>query len=360
MNETGKQNLLGPWNCCTAAAVCLVGIVILLIVFVPLLLKRNEERFLRAEAAKVKADSTGHLSLHNLKVIEYLLHDAECKEKITVVDVSGDSISYISDKRLQSLKQFPHLKTIYLEYIGNCDSCLEGIQGMTSLEELQFARAGISAKGMQFIIGFPNLKRISFDERTDLACLDALKGHTGIESLGLGEYSTSSDRLAFIKTLPNLRKLSLYLALNDGEVLDLHGLPKLEELCLGDSVATDNALAGLEEMNNLTSLDCEGHKITDAGMGHLCNNLKLRRLHLMWQPITDAGLEQLSILTGLEDLNLCKTKITDAGLKYLKKMNSLQKLDIQLTNVTFQGMTDLHQVLPNCMIEWRPPTIDKP
>jgi len=336
MNETGKRNLLGPGNCCLAAAVCLVGIVILLIIFVPMLLKRNEERFLRAEAAKVKADSTGHLWLHNLKVIEYLLHDAECKEKITVVDVSGDSIPDISDKRLQSLKHFPHLKTIYLEYARNCDSFLEGIQGMTSLEELQFGRAGVSAKGMRYIIGFPNLKRLSFDERTDITCLDALKGHTGIESLSLGEYSTSTDRLAVIKTLPNLRKLSLNLALNDGEELDLHGLPKLEELCLGDSVATDNALAGLEEMKNLTSLDCEGHKITDAGLMHLRNNPKLKQLRLMWQPITDAG------------------------LKYLKGMNALQKIDLQLTNVTQQGVKNLQQALPNCTIEWRPPTIDKP
>jgi Leucine-rich repeat (LRR) protein len=305
MKETDKRRLLSPKNCCLASIIFLAGIVVLLIFFAPKIGKQN----IAASIAQVKA--TGKIYLYDPEVIDYLLQDAECRDKLTEVDFMGDFVSDISDKRFHSLKQFPHLKIIRLEYLGNVDGFLDGIQGMMSLEELSFHRSGVSEKGMHCITGFPNLKRLDFDDHTDLALLDALKGHTGIECLGLYEYKTSNDRLAFIKSFPNLRSLSLEVDLND-YVLDLHGLPKLEELYLGDSMATNEAMANLEEMKNLTKLDCEGHNITDA------------------------------------------------GLKYLKKMVALRKLDIRFTNVTEKGVKDLQQALPNCTIKWRPPTTGKP
>jgi hypothetical protein len=94
---------------------------------------------------------------------------------------------------------------------------LEGIQGAKSLEEIGLHRAGVSDKGMHHVLGFPNIKRLAFDERTPLSCLQSLKGNPKIESLGLYEYDASADELRFIKSLPNLRKLSLELDLKGGK-----------------------------------------------------------------------------------------------------------------------------------------------
>jgi internalin A len=343
MKETGKRKLLSPLHLCLALIICLAGIVVLLIFFPYKIGKQNAA----TSISEVKA--TGKISLSDSAAVEYLLQDDECKDKLTEVDFMGDFISDISDKRFNSLKHFPHLKIIQLAYLGPVDVFLDGIQGMESLEEVTFHRSGVSEKGMGCIIGFPNIKRLSFDDHTDFALLDALKNHTGIESLWLSDYKVANSRLAFLRTLPNLRKLGLTLELTDE--LDLHGLPKLENLYLGDSLATDKTLANLEEMKDLAILDCEGHNITDSGIEHLRDKSKLKRLNLIFQPISDAGLEHLSVLTNLVYLNLCNTKITDAGLEHLKKLKALRKLDIQYTNVTDQGLKDLQQALPDCKIE---------
>jgi internalin A len=342
---------LGGWKSCLPVAACIVAVLALLIVLVPWLDKRFHEASLRAKIASVRADNTGRIMPLDPAILEGLLQDAECTNKVTEVWIIGDFTPNVSDERFRLLKQLPHLRIIRLEYVGSVDALLENIQGMPSLEDLAFHRAGVSEKGMRRVTGFPNLKRLSMDGRTDVACLDALKGHTGIESLGLYEYEIRADRLGFLKTLPNLRELSLELELVGGAALNLRGLPKLQKLSLDGSLATDAALASLEEMGDLTDLDLSGDKITDAGLAHLRHHRKLKRLRLMWQPITDAGLLQLTTLTGLENLDLCKTRITDAGLKHLKGLTALRKLNLSFTQVTDQGVRDLRQNLPNCEIE---------
>ena len=333
----------GKW--CFIIVASLTGIVLLSILFI------NMSRKWRAADKIAGVKATGKVFISDPEVIDALLQDAECREKFTEMDTIGDFIEDISDKRFHSLKLFPHLKIIRLEYLGNVDAFLEGIQGMASLEELSFHRSGVSDKGMRYIVDFPNIKRLAFDDHTDFNLLDSLKNHAGIESLWLSEYKTSNNRLGFLKTLPSLRKLGLTLDLND--ILDLRELPNLEILYLGDSLATNEALANLVEMKNLSILDCEGHNITDAGLVHLRDKTKLKHLNLMWQPITDAGLEDISVLTNLEELDLCKTKITDAGIKHLEKLKALRYLDIQLTDITNPGLIDLQHKLPRCKIDWR-------
>jgi internalin A len=350
MNDTGDRMTPRRWNGCLTAVACLAVVVLLLIAFVPMLRKQNQEALVRAEIAKIRADKAGRIYSLRPEIVESLLHDPDCKERISEVGIIGD-FADVHDPRFHALEQFPNLKEIRLEYVGCVDDFLQGILGAKSLEELTFHRAGVSEKGMHNILAFPNLKRLSLDGRTPVACLDALKGNARIESFGLYEYDTSLDQIAFIKTLQNLRKLSLELTLVGGGVLDLHGLPKLEELHLGESLATDAALAGIEEMGNLTNLNLCGERLTDAGLVHLRNNHKLKRLNLMWQPVTDAGLAQLSHLTSLEFLGLCKTKITDAGLRHLEGLTSLQKLDLSFTHVTDQGIKDFQKALPHCKIE---------
>ena len=323
-------------------------------------IRRGMEEHTRRQMAAVKAGTTTCISDPVPELIEELVNDRECADKIAEVRITGDFTRDISDSRFGALRRLPHLRTIRLEYLGCIDVLLENIQGLPSLEELSFHRAGVSRKGMRWVTGFPNLKRLSFDDRTDLDALDALKDHVGIESLGLYNYQATSERLAFLRTMPNLRVLSLELELQGGGVLDLRGLPKLEKISLGNSLATDAALESLGEMKSLTDLDLTGHEITDAGLTHLRNKPKLKRLRLLWQPITDAGLAQLTVLTGLEDLDLCKTRITDAGLEHLEGLAALKQLNLNLTRVTADGVKKLQQALPNCKITWDPPTPPAP
>jgi len=271
-------------------------------------IRRGKEEHTRLQMTAVREGTTSRIFDPAPELIEELVNDRPCADKVTEIYFTGDFTPDISDKRFGDLKQCPHLKIICLEYVGCSDALLENIQGLPSLEELSFHRAGVSRQGMRWVIGFPGLKRISFDDRTDLGSLEALKGHVGIESLGLYEYRTTPDGLAFLKTLPNLRELSLELQLQDDGALDLRALRKLEKLSLGGSEATDAALESVREMKNLTDLTLSSHAVTDV------------------------------------------------GLKHLRGLTALERLDLQFTQVTDKGVKELQKALPNCKIKWNPPT----
>jgi hypothetical protein len=292
MNNARPHKPSGRLSRSLAAAACLV-VVVLLVVLVPVLCQRSREAFLRAEVNRVRAEgATGHVYSLRPEDVGTLVNDPECRDHVLEIHITGD-FANIDDKRFHALKELPRLKALHLEYVGCADSFLEGIQGAKSVEEITLHRAGVSDKGMRFVIGLPNLKRLSFDERTPLSCLQALKGNPKIESLGLYEYDASADELRFIKCLPNLRKLSLELDIKHGGALDLHGMSKLEELNLGGSLATDSAMDSVRDVTNLTTLRLEGRQITDVGLRRLNGLKSLKRLHLSLTQATDQGIIDL-------------------------------------------------------------------
>ena len=73
-------------------------------------------------------------------------------------------------------------------------------------------------------------------------------------------------------------------------------------------------------------------------------------LQISGSGITDAGLVHLKDLIKLSHLNLSDTQITDAGLVHLKGLTKLERLDLKDTKVTDAGVADLQKALPNCEI----------
>ena len=259
------------------------------------------------------------------RYLDDLTQDTECVEKLTKVQLGETFPPHYPENRYSALKKFPHLKTIFVRYTGGADAFLDDIKGMTSLEELSFYHAGISAVGAGHLASFPNLKRLNLYDRAEPA-LDVLKNDRRIEELSFGGEITPA-RVALLKTLPNLRVLRLRVELQDRGSLDLRGLGKLEGLSLGGDGATDDALAGVEQMPNLTTLILNESMVTDAGLGHLTK------------------------LTALQKLDLHETHISDDGLKHLVGLTKLRKLDLRQTRVTDRGVKELQQTLPNCEIE---------
>jgi Leucine-rich repeat (LRR) protein len=84
----------------------------------------------------------------------------------------------------------------------------------------------------------------------------------------------------------------------------------------------------------------------------------LNLLYIGKTQVTDAGLEHLKGLSNLHRLWFYGTQITDAGLEALKGLEHLQELHLEGTKVTEAGVKKLQQALPNCKIEWEPPTKD--
>ena len=129
------------------------------------------------------------------------------------------------------------------------------------------------------------------------------------------------------------------------------------EVYLDFTEVTDADLAQIEELRHLQCLDLRVTKITDAGLERLRGLTHLRGLWLDGTQVTDAGLSNLNRMNNLTALSLQFTaQITDTGLEHLKALAQLKRLLLCGTHVTDAGVARLQQALPNCKIEWSPPT----
>lgn len=275
--------------------------------------------------ADMKARKTNCLSHPDPMLLDDLAQDAECAERLTEVQLGEMYPPNYPKNRYTALKKLPHLQTIFVSYTIGADAFLDDIKGMTSLEELSFYHARVSAFGARHLASLPNLKRLHLYDRAEPA-LDVLKNDVRIAELSFGGQITPA-RVALLKTLPNLRFLRLRVELEDRGSLDLRGLGKLEMLGLGGDGVTDATLAGLERMPDLTTLILNESMITDAALGHLTE------------------------LTALQKLDLHETRVSDNGLKHLTGLAKLRKLDLRNTRATDRGVRELQQSLPNCKID---------
>ena len=103
----------------------------------------------------------------------------------------------------------------------------------------------------------------------------------------------------------------------------------------------------------------DGPQVTDADLAHLEAIPRLRSLSLLGTPVSDTGLVHVQRLSDLHFLNLAYTNVTDGGLLHLQRLGNLESLDLRGTKLTNEGVKNLQRALPNCKIEWEPPTKDE-
>ena len=314
---------------CFSLIVCFTAVVVLLIVAIFQIAKWRENvrrESVARQIAEIRRRKTDCLYHPDPKFLDASWRqDRECAQQLTTVELGERFPPDYPENRYTALTSFPRLNTVTVSYTGGADAFLGDIEGMASLEELSFYRAGISAVGARRLTSFPNLKRLRLYDRAESA-IDVLKNDARIEELSLGDEITPTW-VAVLKTLPNLRALELRIRLQDSHSLDFRGLGKLERLGLGGDGVTDDALVGLEEMPNLATLSLNESMVTDAGLGHLAKLIALQKLHLH------------------------ETQISDDGLKYLTGLAKLRELDLRTTRVTDGGVKEIQQALPGCKID---------
>jgi len=107
-----------------------------------------------------------------------------------------------------------------------------------------------------------------------------------------------------------------------------------------DNTETDDAeLAKIcRENPELLELTLEGTKVTDAGLVHLPQLTKLKKIRLSKTAITDAGMKVLAKCERLEDVDVSQTKISDPGAWELAALPRLKRLNFYLTFVTDSGL----------------------
>src|ERR1022692_1152772 len=144
---------------------------------------------------------------------------------------------------------------------------------------------------------------------------------------------------------------------DDVESIDFTAYPHLKSLLISSSFShpiTDRTIAHLMKMpSSLMSLDIEGAKFSDAGLGKLLKKQRFLRSIIFTcskAPITDRTLREMAALEDLRDLTLRETEITDAGVKEISKME-LQTLVLQGSKITDAGLKEISKIEPLFLLD---------
>ena len=204
----------------------------------------------------------------------------------------------------------------------------------------------------------------------------------GDDSIAVFHFDTEKRQITFVETVPCGRhprsfdlspdgKWLIAAALHDGEVKTFRIDPETGRLApTGHSISvkqpacvlpvamasaedrsavralrldkTDTTDADLEiiaaNYPNLVELTLGGTKVTDAGLVHLLQLTKLRKIRLSNTVITDGGMEVLAKCEFLEDVDVSQTKIGDFGVWEMRALPRLKNLNLYLTLVTDAGL----------------------
>lgn len=195
--------------------------------------RRNLRKgWVERQIAEIKLGETSTMSLLYPELVDLVMNDPECVEKIRVVDLKA---CVVSDKRLARLGELPNLGHIDLEETDGTDIFLRNIRGTESVDSLVLHLTDVSDKGIQYVAEIPGLKALVIvPARSDRYDLNALRNHPTLESIEL-VYGDSerlpSAHLRVLKSLPSLRCVMLHSRqLSDEEVETLKTMSTLRRL----------------------------------------------------------------------------------------------------------------------------------
>ena len=272
------------------------------------------------------------------------------------LDLRGDG--QITDAGLVNLRGLSKLQSLKLSQTQVTDAGLEHLKGLTQLQLLDLLATRITDKGLEHLKPLIRLQTLSVgaNKITD-AGLEYLKGLTQLQNLNLAFTTITDAGLEHLKGLTQLQ--SLFLActkVSDAGLVHLEGLSQLQTLILAQTQVTDAGLEHLQGLTNLQTLDLRGTQVTDTGLDHLQGLLQLQSLNLTGTNVTDKALEHLKGLERLESLGAGGAQVSDVGLEHLRGLTNYWSLNLSETKVTGEGVKALQQALPNCKIDWSPPT----
>ncbi len=209
----------------------------------------------------------------------------------------------ISDTGLAYLRLLPDLATLRLPWSSVSDAALQYLQPLTKLMVMELRECKHITGA-----GFAHLKAARH-----LATLD-LAGATQLTDVGL-------QHIGAFKALTKL-DLSRCSQVTRQGIVYLRDLPDLAYLDLSRNVQIeDKGIGALCDLPRLSTLNLSRTAITDAGLRHVGDILRLLYLDLsQCDLITDKGLPHLSRLKNLAYLNVsgCK-RITQRGLNKLTR-----------------------------------------
>jgi Leucine-rich repeat (LRR) protein len=206
----------------------------------------------------------------------------------------------------------------------------------------------IDPKDLQHLRHYPHLQSLVLDgSPLDIARVGRLEPMAALRSLELN-LTVDDAGAELLGRLTQLRQLSLSgrQTISPQGYRHLARLTGLVELRMRSCGLTDEHLAFLAHMTGLEVLEIPGNRITSAGIDHLQNLSRLRRLNVSSCPeIDDTALAKISALERLENLSAQHTRVTDAGLAHLFDMRCLRNVTVLGSAATKRGLQALRGAL---------------
>ena len=117
----------------------------------------------------------------------------------------------VTDRDLEVLKSFPHLRSVMLEKTNITDAGIEHLRSFSRLKSLNIAATSVTESVMEFIGGLPELESLNISKLpVSDEGLRQLRGLTELEYLNLGIIESITDAgLENLEGLTNLKELAL-------------------------------------------------------------------------------------------------------------------------------------------------------
>jgi len=230
------------------------------------------------------------------------------------------------------------------------DRTLEAIAHLSGLRVLFAGNGSFSEKGLAHLADLRQLKALQLPSSTPAESMDHLKGLTSLEYLNISGSDLTEAKLAKVGELPWLTQLSIAAHNASGDLKHIASLKSLRYLNLAAvrDPDLDRNLAHIANLTDLEEINFEDSFIGDAGLAHLRNMRKLKKLDLFSNPntgrITDAGIAHLKTLTALEEVRLCSECLTDSGIVHLAELDSLKKMNLWSSRLTDTGIAAVERM----------------
>jgi hypothetical protein len=235
----------------------------------------------------------------------------------------------IDERRSSFLRKLTTVKDVrFSQTSSGVDAALGCAAGMTNLERLELAGAGLSDVGLRHLRALRRLKTLALTGKgiTDDGVIE-ISALGGLEALYLEATSITDSGLERLKPLSKLKHLALVNAsITDRGLAGLRELSGLSSLAIEDTGITDAGLRHILLLENLESLSLDNTEVSGARLGHLMALRKLVGLSLSGEMITDAALAHVGKLSGLTWVSLDSERITDVGLAHLARLSNLERL----------------------------------
>jgi hypothetical protein len=167
---------------------------------------RRADAAMAAQLEQIKRGEIHCLVQPEARFVDELLADKDCAANVFELYLGGD----LSDERLGRLRELPRLKCVVFLFADNAEGLLERLQGMETIEVLEFNYSPLSPQGIELAKRFPNLMSLTLSiRREQIGDLDGLKNHSSLENLSLDRIGCDDRLLPILESLPHLRSVTI-------------------------------------------------------------------------------------------------------------------------------------------------------